>query len=296
MRVTFQSTFRNGLFDVGNAAEQLATRSSEVSSGKRMQVPSDDPISAAGAVKEHTEMATLDKYVSADSSVNSRLSVTDSVMADIIKQIEAAQSSGVAGRSTILTQTQRDAISDSIRGERDSIMRSMNTQYQGMYLFSGGQSNTPAYAAGPPVSAYQGDSNVQYVDVARGRQVQVTFDGGAIMQGSATNDLFTSLTNLADAVQTGNMAGVDSALAEVNAGHDRVQTAESKVGTDMAALQTDQDRNSTLRRAADARRSQFEDVNITQAISGMTQSTQAYQAALAALGRAGQLSLLDYLK
>jgi flagellar hook-associated protein 3 FlgL len=296
MRVTFQSTFRNGLFDVNQAAEQLATQSSQVSSGKRMQAPSDDPIAAAGAVREHSEMATLDKYIAADSSVNSRLSVTDSLMSDIITQIEAAQSSGVAGRSTILNQTQRDAISNQIRGVRDSIMRSMNTQYQGVYLFSGGQSNTPAYNAGPPISAYQGDANVQYVDVARGRQVQVTFDGGSIMQGSASNDLLTSLTNLADAVQAGNMAGVDSALAEVNAGHDRAQTAQSKIGTDMSMLTEDSNRLGDLRRAADARRSKFEDANMTQAISGMTQGTQAYNAALAALAKAGQLSLLDYVK
>jgi flagellar hook-associated protein 3 FlgL len=296
MRVTFQSTFRNGLFDVNQAAEQLATRSREVSSGKRVQTPSDDPIGAAGAVREHAEMATLDKYIAADSSTNSRLSVTDSVLSDVITQIEAAQSAGVAGRSTILTQTQRDAISNEIRGVADSIQKSMNTQYQGVYLFSGGQSTTPPYNAGPPVSAYQGDSQVQYVDVARGRQVQVTFDGGSIVQGSAANDLFTSLTNLANAVQTGNMPGVDSALAEVNAAHDRVQTAQSGVGTNLAALADDQSQLGDLRRAADARRSKFEDANMTESISGMTQSTQAYNAALAALAKAGQLSLLDYVK
>jgi flagellar hook-associated protein 3 FlgL len=296
MRVTFQSTFRNGLFDVGNASEVLSARSNQVASGKRMQTPSDDPIAAAGGVRERTEMATLDKYISTGDSVDSRLSVTDSLLSDIIKQIEAAQSAGVAGRSTILNQTQRDAIAGEIRGERDSIMRSMNTAYQGVYLFSGGQSNTPPYAAGPPISAYQGDAQVQSVDVTRGRSVQVTFNGQSIIQGSAANDLFTTLTNLADAVQTGNMTGIDSAMIEVNAGHDRVQTAQSKVGTDLAMLSEDHDRLAELRRAADSRRSKFEDANITEAISGMTQSTQAYNAALGALAKAGQLSLLDYLK
>jgi flagellar hook-associated protein 3 FlgL len=296
MRVTFQSTFRNGLFDVGSAAEQLAARSTQVSSGKRIQAPSDDPAAAAGGIQERTEMATLDRYIASGDSVNSRLSVADSVLTDVIKAVEEAQSAGVAGRSTILTQTQKDAISGQIRGIRDSIMRSMNTAYQGVYLFSGGQSNTPPYAAGPPISAYQGDASIISVDVTRGRAVQVTFNGSDITQGSATNDIFTTLTNLADAVQTGNMAGVDSALLEVNAAHDRGTTAQSKVGTDLASLTEDRGRLSELRRAADSRRSQFEDANLTEAISGMTQSTQAYNAALGALAKAGQLSLLDYLR
>jgi flagellar hook-associated protein 3 FlgL len=296
MRVTFQSTFRNGLFDVSNAAEQLATKSTQVSSGKKMQAPADDPGSFAGGVRERTEMATLDRYITSGDSVGSRLSVVDSVLSDIITEVEAAQSAGAAGRSTVITQAQRDATSLQITGIRDSIMRSLNTQYQGVHLFSGGQSSTSPYAAGPPISGYQGDANVISVDVTRGRAVQVTFDGSEIAQGTAANDIFTTLTNLANAVKTGNMAGIDASIVEVNAAHDRATTAQSKVGTDIAGLTEDHNRLDELKRAADSRRSQFEDANMAQSISAMQQSTQAYNAALAALGKAGQLSLLDYLR
>jgi flagellar hook-associated protein 3 FlgL len=296
MRVTFQSTFRNGLFDVSTAAEQLAAKSTQVSSGKRIQGPSDDPSAFAGGVRERTEMATLDRYIASGDSVNSRLSVVDGVLTDVISEIEAAQSAGAAGRSTVLTQTQRDATALQVRGIRDSIMRSLNTQYQGVYLFSGGRSNTAPYNAGPPISTYQGDADVVSEDVARGRAVQVTFNGQAVAQGTATNDIFTTLTNLANAVQTGNMTGIDSALAEVNAAHDRVTTVQSQVGTDIAGLAADRGRLDELRRAADSRRGKFEDANLAEAISGAAQSSQAYNAALSALAKAGQLSLLDYLK
>jgi flagellar hook-associated protein 3 FlgL len=296
MRVTFQSTFRNGLFDVGNAAEKLATDSTRVSSGKQIQSPADDPGAFAGGVRERTEMATLDRYEKSGDSVNSRLSVVDSVLSDILTELEAAQSAGAAGRSTEITQAQRDATSLQITGIRDSIMRSLNTQYQGVYLFSGGQSNTAPYAAGPPISGYQGDNKVISVDVTRGRAVQVTFDGSQIAQGGAATDIFTTLTNLANAVKTGNMAGIDTGIAEVNAAHDRATTAQSVVGTDIAGLQEDHNRLDELKRAADSSRSKFEDANMAQSISAMQQSTQAYNAALAALGKAGQLSLLDYLQ
>jgi flagellar hook-associated protein 3 FlgL len=296
MRVTFQSTFRNGLFDVSNAAERLATNSTQVSSGKKMQAPADDPGAFAGGVRERTEMATLDRYITSGDSVGSRLSVVDSVLSDIITEIEAAQSAGAAGRSTVITQAQRDATALQITGIRDSVMRSLNTQYQGVHIFSGGQSNTAPYAAGPPISSYQGDANVISVDVTRGRSVQVTFDGSGIAQGSAANDIFTTLTNLANAVQSGNMAGIDASIAEVNAAHDRATTAQSRVGTDIAGLAEDHNRLDELRRAADSRRSKFEDANLAESISAMQQSTQAYNAALAALGKAGQLSLLDYLR
>jgi flagellar hook-associated protein 3 FlgL len=296
MRVTFQSTFRNGLFDVNNAAEQYAAKSEQVSSGKRIQAPADDPSAFSGGVRERSEMAALDTFISSGDSASSRLSVADSVLSNVISTIESAQSAGAAGRSTVLTQAQRDATALQIRGLRDSIMSTLNTQYQGIYLFSGGQSNTPPYSAGPPASGYQGDANVQSVDVARGRTVQVTWDGSQVTQGTATNDIFTTLTNLADAVQTGNMAGIDADIKEVNAAHDRATAVQSTIGADIAGLTEDRSRLDALRRAADTRRSQFEDANMAEAISGSSQSQQAYQAALAALGKAGQLSLLDYIK
>jgi flagellar hook-associated protein 3 FlgL len=296
MRVTFQSTFRNGLFDVSNAAEVYSAKSAQVSSGKRIQAPSDDPSAFSGGVRERSEMSTLDTFISSGDSAGSRLSVADSVLSDVITEIEATQSAGAAGRSTVLTQAQRDATALQIRGLRDSVLESLNTQYQGIYLFSGGQSNTPPYAAGPPPSAYQGDAKVQSVDVSRGKAVQVTWDGSQVTQGSAANDIFTTLTNLSNAVQTGDMAGIDAAMLEVNAGHDRVTAVQSNVGANIAGLTEDRGRLSALRRAADSRRSGFEEANLAEAISGSAQAQQAYQASLAALSKAGQLSLLDYLK
>jgi flagellar hook-associated protein 3 FlgL len=296
MRVTFSSTFRNGLLDVNDAAERVHTRTREVSSGKRVQVPSDDPSSMASAINEHTEMGALDQYVRRNDSVEARLTIADSALTDIIKQITTALGKGAAGRNTVLTLTQRQAIAQEIRGTREAILRGVNTSYNGIFLFSGGQSTTPAYAAGPPISAYQGDAQTMSVDVTRGRAVKVTFDGQSIMRGSAANDVFQTLTNLADAVENGNMGAIDTGLAELQQAFDRANTAQSRLGIDLASLADDRARTEELRRAADKRRSQLEDANLAESISGMQQADQAHRAALQALSTAGRLSLMDYLK
>jgi flagellin-like hook-associated protein FlgL len=296
MRVTFSQTFRNGLLDVNMAAARLAERTRQMSSGKLMHAASDNPGAMSSSISQHTEMAVMDQYVKQNDSVESRLTVADSSLTDMVKQITAAQGRGVGGRSTVLTPTQRDALAQEIRGSRDAILRGINTSFNGMYLFSGGRSTTPPYAPGTPISAYQGDSNETFVDVTRGRAVQVTYDGQSIIQGGATNDLFQTLTNLADAVQTGNMAGIDSSMLELNTAFDRVTTAQSGIGIELASLADDRSRTTDLRRAADKRRSMLEDANLAESISATEQASQAHQAALTALNTAGRLSLMDYLK
>ena len=296
MRVTFGSTFRNGLVDINRAAEQLALRQREVSSGRRIHLPSDDPSAMAAAMGERSEMAVLDQFTQTTDSVDSRLSVADSVYSDVINRLTNVQTRAAGGRSTILTQTQRDALAGEIRGAASAIMTAVNTSYRGMYLFSGGQSLTAPYSSGPPISGYQGDSNVQSVDVARDRSVQVTFDGSAILQGSAPADVFQTLEALATAVQTGNMAGIDQGLADVGAAFERVTNAQTRIGIELARLPEDRARLVTQKQAADSRRASVEDANLAEAISAATQADTAHRAALGSLANLGRLSLMDYLK
>jgi flagellar hook-associated protein 3 FlgL len=296
MRVTFGSIFRNGLIDINRTSEDLARRQREVSSGRRIHVPSDDPSAMSATMGERVEMATLDNFTQTTDSVESRLTVVDSVYTDILNRIENAQTRAAGGRNTFLTQTQRDALAGEIRGAASAILTAVSTNYRGMYLFSGGQSLTPPYTPGPPVSAYQGDGAVQQVDVDRNHAVQVTFDGGAILQGAAPTDIFQSLEALATAVQSGNMTGIDQGMADLRGAFDRVTSAQTQVGIELARLPEDRARLVTQHDQADARRSAAEDANLAEAIAAMQQADQANRAALGALATAGRLSLMDYLK
>jgi flagellar hook-associated protein 3 FlgL len=288
MRVTFQSTFRNGLYNANNAAAQVQKRSLEVSSGMKVTKASDDPTAMAAIINEKTQMGNIDSYIKAADSVDSRLSVVDSVLSDMINQISVAQTNGVAGRTTVLNATQRDALATAIEGSRDTILSAVKTKFSGAYLFSGGQSLTAPYTDG---TTYYGDSNVASLTISDGRTVQTTFDGGAII-----GDLFDTMTTLATAVRAGNLATVDTALATLDAGFDRVQVAQTHVGVDLSRLTEDQTRLSSLRLASDKRRASNEEANMAQSISALTQAETAQQGALSILSVAGRLKLLDYLK
>ena len=92
------------------------------------------------------------------------------------------------------------------------------------------------------------------------------------------------------------MAGIDASMLELNAAFDRVTTAQSGIGIELASLADDRSRTTELRRAADKLRSSLEDANLAESISAAEQADQAHRAALSALSTAGRLSLMDYLK
>jgi flagellar hook-associated protein 3 FlgL len=86
MRTTFNYSFLQSAADLSRTSVELARRQREVSSGRRLNTASDDPSAASGSVREHSEMAALDRYDQTADTANSRLSVADSVLSDMLDQ------------------------------------------------------------------------------------------------------------------------------------------------------------------------------------------------------------------
>ncbi len=292
MRVTFNTTYRDGLEGIQTAAARLAEWQRQVSSQRRVQYASDDPAAAAAVVGERAEMASLDQFKETTDSVDARLHVVDSLLSDILSNLTAAQTTAAAGRSTILTPDQRSALALQMRGLRDNILMDVNGQYRGTFVFSGTAVLTAPFAkdAAGNVLAYAGTEQAQGLDIDRTRSVDITLDGGAVVA-----DLFPAMDALADAIETGDMAQVDAGLGQLQAAFDRVTAAQSRVGVTLGDLDAHRMRLDAMRRASDQRRSSLEDANLAEAISRMQQAETAYRAALGALGTSGRLSLMDYL-
>jgi flagellar hook-associated protein 3 FlgL len=295
MRMTF-NIIRDGLSAINTAAEDMARAQHQVSSGRAYRVPSDNPGAAQRTVGEYAELGALDSYRRSADAAQSRLAAMDSAMADIVDKLTASISTAQGARGSEVTPEAREAIADAIAGLRDSILSTVNVPYQGSSLFSGTDVNQVAYVNTGAGWTYQGDTGTVQVEVARGREVAQTWDGQAVMQGSAAADLFTVFDDLVTAIRAGDDAGMGTGIAELQAGFDRAIRAQSRLGADENSVDDSLARLSDLRLATETRRSKDEDANMVEAITRLNQADVAYRAALGAVSTAGRVTLLDYLK
>ena len=298
MRLTFQAMHRNAQDGIESAATRLMDYQRQVSTGMRIEKPSDDPSATLGSIAEHNETAALDQYARTTDTVNSRLAVVDTVLSDLITQIERAQVSTASGRGSSKTQVQRDAAATELEAIRDTIFSDMTASFNGTYLFSGSNSTVPSYSrpAGGPISAYAGTSNEMLVDVDQQRAVKITFDGQQLTQGGDATDIFTEFEGLITAVRTGDDAGAARGMAALQRMFDRVSTAQGRVGADLRTIDEQKIRLDELKRASAKRISALEETNMAEAISGMAQADAAYRAALGAASTVTKQSLMDYLR
>lgn len=293
MRIVFNTAFEDVTIAMQRAAEALTEAQRQVSTGMRVGRLSDDPLSAALAVDEHSVLDRLDAYKGAGDAASYRLGLADNVMTDIINQLTSAQTTAMAAQGSEKTQSERDAAANELLAIRDALMSDINTQFQGAYLFSGSNVTVAPYAT---VSAYQGNSDTNLIDIGTGRSVASTFDGGAIFQGSDATNVLDALTNLAAAISAGDRAGTDAGVQALNRAFDRANTAQARIGNDMRSLDDTRSMIASARVGSVTRLSSIEDADLAQAASRLSQADTAYRAALSAMSTIGRVSLMDYLK
>ena len=298
MRVTFAAMHRSSSAGLEETASRLLEFQRQVSTGKRIDKPSDDPSATVSSIGEHNETAAIDQYARATDSVASRLAVVDTILSDLVNQIIAAQVDAASARGSIKTQLERDAAATDLEAIRDTIFSDMTTVFNGTYIFSGSASTVPPYTrvGNGPVSAYAGSTSEMLVDVDQQRAVKIAFNSELIAQGSDPQDIFVEFDALIAAVRAGDDEGIDAGMQALERAFERVATAQGRVGADLRTIDEQKLRLDQLRRSSATRLSSLEDTNLAAAITGMAQADAAYRAALGAANAVTRMSLMDYLR
>ncbi len=297
MRVPLTSAIRDAQAQLQRAEEQIANRTRELSSGRRVNALSDDPSSTVGAITSRAEVGRIDSYVRATDSVEARLSIVDSVFNDVITQLTAGLTATIGARGSEVQPEAREAHAIQLEGIRDTILADVNTQFNGTYLFSGAASTTEPYTkTGGVVSAYQGSTVGVDIDIDQSTAVQVSRNGDELLRGSDANDLFVELDQLIIAVRAGDSVGIDAGTDALNRAFDRATALQSQVGIDLRTTIEQRSRLGSRRVEGVKQVSRHEDADLVESITALQRAEAGYQAAIRAIAIRLPLSLMDFIK
>ena len=109
----------------------------QISSGKSVNQPSDDPAAAALLIANHDQTIFTSGYLQSLTSVQGQLQVADSTLSSVVTALQRSISLGVEGANGTLSQDDRAAVASELQGIRDQILSLANTSFQGRFLFPG---------------------------------------------------------------------------------------------------------------------------------------------------------------
>jgi len=199
MRVdpNYISNLASALDSVQANTQQLTA---ELSSGVRVTSLSQDPQAAGENVLLLNQIQQDDSFTQSSSQVTGQLQVADSALGSVVSQLTQAISLATSANNGTMNESDVKSISNQISGILNEVQTLANTSYQGQYIFAGGQTSTAPFAtsntSSPGVTTYNGDEDVNYLEMPNGQKIQLNVPGDQIFLGSGTNSVFGALNAL----------------------------------------------------------------------------------------------------
>lgn len=301
MRVSNATLRHNVMRNLQLSLRELERSQRQMSSGRVISQPSDNPVVAAKLLNISSALAESEQFQSNVRDGISWLSVTDTNLGQVGEALHRAKELALAGANA----TMPDDAKVYIAREVDQLLRHVvalaNVSFDGNRSLFGGTHHGTApftvtegadgFLAGVGASsAGAGEGAVSY-EIIRQIDIQVNTEGARLF---VDGGVFDALLAVRDALRgTGDIqlaiAGMDDALntvlnerAVVGARHNRLVVTEQRY----------QEETVTFAELS----SKLGDIDMAEAIMNFNVREHVYQAALAAAARVLQPTLLDFLR
>lgn len=297
MRVTQSAVTAQMLAGLQANKQQLSQLQLQLSSGRQVTKPSDDPVGTDQAMQYRTEIARANQYQRNGNDGLAWLGTAD-----------GALQSGVAilNRLRVLTtQAANTGASDAnarnaIAAEVDSLKSDMlglaNTTYLGRPIFGGATSLNAAYAQDPAtgVVTYQGDTGAVTRTVGSNAAVQVNVNAKDAF-GPPGSDVFSVFDQILSDLKS-NPSNITNDLSGIQSSLDRMTNAQSIEGAAYNRITNMINLAGSHADTLTGNLSDVENVDTAKAATELTMQQVSYQASLAAMSKVLQLSLTDFLR
>ncbi|MBI5236843.1 MAG: flagellar hook-associated protein FlgL [Deltaproteobacteria bacterium] len=293
MRITQNITYNTYINDIMRKQESLYGLSRQISSGKKVNVLSDDPVSAESILSARGMISTFDQYEKNIDSGLSRLSMAEESLSGVenalmsIRETAVSQSTGTANAQT------RSAAATVVSNLFDQIISLANTSFDNKYIFSGYKTDTPPFES---TGAYQGDANSYRIRAGENAYVTAGVNGGEVFKGLAGGvDVLQTVSDLKAALNANDTTGIQTAITNLETSFNQITDAVSDIGGKVVRLNASKETLTNFKLGLKTALSELEDADMTKAISELSLGQVALEAAISSAGKVFSINIFDYL-
>ncbi|MGJ8629889.1 MAG: flagellar hook-associated protein FlgL [Glaciecola sp.] len=206
MRISTNQIYTQNLRSISANQSALSETQDQLSTGKKLTKPSDDPVGAAKLIRITEELDKITQYNRNTNLLKSSLEQQETVLSSIKDSANRARVLSVQAGNGIMTQDDKNAIASEMKQIRNEIFDLMNSQNSGgEYIFAGYQSQTQAFSynyANPGNKfSFNGDTGTNIIRVSDSVTLKTSSSGQDIFQNVYARKNFsidsTSMNNVA---------------------------------------------------------------------------------------------------
>jgi flagellar hook-associated protein 3 FlgL len=285
---------------------------SQVSTGQRIQKPEDDPAGMAQALGLQTDSAAATQYAQNISTLQTGATTAYSAMQQIKTISDRAGEIATLADGT-KTTAELQAYATEVNQLIQQAVQLANGKNGDHYVFSGTKSDTPPFSATTDASGnvaavtYQGNTSVSQTEIAQGTTLAIDTPGanttgsgprGLLADSRYGADFFNHLISLQKDLASGNTANISKVdQPALTKDEDNLIYQISNNGVLQSRLDSAATSTSNLQSSLQQSLTKVAGVDMTKAITELSQAQSTYQAALSSSSVLLQLqqSVLVYL-
>lgn len=209
MRITNNMLINNMINYMGNNLTRMDRFQNQLATGKKINVPSDDPVVAARALKLRTDVAEVDQFQRNVKDAQSWLEITEDSLAKIGDVFQRTRELAVQAANGTNTADDTRKVGEEVKQLRTQLIHLGNATYAGRYVFSGYKTDAPLLdeATGRFVTAVNNSENIKF-EIGIGDSMEINVTGGDLFHLGAnavgdTAGIVTAPNNIGSLVITG---------------------------------------------------------------------------------------------
>lgn len=299
MRVTNQGLLHNYLSNLNRNLTYLSKFQNQLSSGKEIHRPSDDPFGSTRVMSLRNSLAQNKQYLRNIEDSMGWIDMTDTAlgnMGDILTRIKELSIQGFSGT---MAENDRHAVEVEVKQLINQLAQIGNTKYDGKYIFAGSATTQRPFSVNGDMLSYNGTDRVLEREISERVSLVINIPGNWINEGrfagELTEDLASTLNKLVSALAT-TEENDESHIEKLEEHINNILALRAEMGAKYNRLEAAKHKNEEETLNMTELLSKTEDIDFAGKIMEYMTLQNVYMASLSTGAKIMMPTLLDFLR
>lgn len=292
MRVTQNMLASSNLLAISKSYERFAELNDQLTSGKKIDRPSDDPVVAIKGMFYRSNLTEVEQYKRNLSELYLWMENSESGLEQANSILQRIRELVIQGKNGTLDETDQKAVAAEIKQLKEDLVSVANTKVAGKYIFNGTKiDEQPVSLSDLPTVT--NDSGEYLVEVSDGIKLKANINPANVFN----TDLFTTIVNIEKRLNGDTtVPDFDQLLTDLDEGISNLSDERSELGARYNRLELIDARLGNQEIVANRVLSDNEDIDFEKVIIDLKTQESIHRAALSAGARIIQPTLIDFLR
>jgi flagellar hook-associated protein 3 FlgL len=300
MRVTQNMLNANMLSNLNRSNNAMGKYQDQLSSGKKINKPSDDPVTAVRSMYYRSSLNEVEQFKRNLEDGLSWMTTTDEALDQLTSVMQRVRELTVQGLNDTNDPSARHAIAEEINQLKEHLGEIANSQIAGRYIFAGTDVKNPPFredaAVADSTKAFRNTNNeILELQVGQTNNIEINVLGTDVFNNDGDGGIFKVLSNIVDYFNAPAGSENDH-LDKLDSQINNILKERSELGARMNRLELSTSKVDALEVSTTRLLSNEEDVDISKVIINLKSQENVLSAALSAGARIIQPSLIDFLR